>query len=74
MGVSRVRVGDSRVRGRGRGQGVSAINGRSSTVFAGLAPSPTNTGEINMLFRHYCSYGRKRQHCRHFVLKNKETP
>ena len=25
MGVSRVRVGDSRVRGRGRGQGVPAI-------------------------------------------------
>ena len=31
MGVSLVRVGDSRERGRGRGQGVSAINGRSST-------------------------------------------
>ena len=70
VGVSRVRVGDSRVRGRGRGQGVSAINGRSSTAFAAL-PSPTNTGEINMLFRHFCSYGRKRQHCRHFVSKNK---
>ena len=40
MGVSRVRVGDSRVRGRGRGQGVSAINGRSSTAFAALAPFP----------------------------------
>ena len=38
MGVSRVRVGDSRVRGRGRGQGVSAINGH-------WPPSPTNTGE-----------------------------
>ena len=31
MGVSLVRVGDSRERGRGRGQGVP--------------PSPTNTGE-----------------------------
>ena len=40
MGVSRVRVGDSRVRGRGRGQGVSAINGRISTAFAAVAPSP----------------------------------
>ena len=38
--VSRVRVGDSRVRGRGRGQGVSAFNGRSSTAFAALAPFP----------------------------------
>ena len=54
VGVSLVRVGDSRVRGRGLGQGVPAINGRSSTAFAGLAPSPKNTGEINMLFRHLC--------------------
>ena len=40
VGVSLVRVRDSRVRGRGLGQGVPAINGRSSTAFAGLAPSP----------------------------------
>ena len=38
VGDSRERVGDSRERGRGRGQGVSAINGH-------WPPSPTNTGE-----------------------------
>ena len=37
-------VGDSRVRDRGRGQGVSAISGRISTAFAADAPFPTNTG------------------------------
>ena len=38
MGVSLVRVRDSRVRGRGLGQGVPAINGRRP-------PSPTDTEE-----------------------------
>ena len=38
VGDSRERVGDSRERGRGRGQGVSAINGH-------WPPSPTDTEE-----------------------------
>ena len=71
MGVSLVRVGDSRVRGRGRGQGVPAINGH-------WPPSPTDTGETKTYNTTppFCSYGKKQtnMHWRHFVSKNKETP
>ena len=56
--------------------GVGEGRGVRDCVCSGRPPSPTNTGEqrqINMHFRHFCSYGRKRQHCRHFAVENKDS-